>query len=70
MSELYGDTLINPTKGLNRIVKAGKKEGYSFDKDELGTALDEMDQAIRKAQQATGLFIGGDTEKDLYLTPF
>ena len=45
MSELYGETLINPKKGLKRIVKAGKKEGYSFDKDELGAALDEMDQA-------------------------
>jgi len=45
MSALYGETLINPKKGLKRIVKAGKKEGYSFDKDELGAALDEMDQA-------------------------
>ena len=45
MSELYGETLINPKKGLKRIVKAGKKEGYSFDKDELGDALNEMDQA-------------------------
>ena len=44
-SRLYGETLINPTKGLKRIVKAGKKEGYSFDKDELGDALNEMDQA-------------------------
>ena len=33
MSELYGEILINPRKGLKRIVKAGKKEGYSFDKD-------------------------------------
>ena len=45
MSELYGEILINPKKGLKRIVKAGKKEGYSFDKDELGAALDEMNQA-------------------------
>ena len=45
MSELYGETLINPKKGLKRIVKAGKKEGYSFDKDELADALNEMDQA-------------------------
>ncbi len=44
-SMLYGETLINPTKGLKRIVKAAKKEGYSFDKDELGDALNEMDQA-------------------------
>ena len=27
MSELYGETLINPKKGLKRIVKAGKKTG-------------------------------------------
>ena len=45
MSELYGETLINPKKGLKRIVKTGKKEGYSFDKDELADALNEMDQA-------------------------
>ena len=44
-SRLYGETLINPKKGLKRIVKAGKKEGYSFDKDELADALNEMDQA-------------------------
>ena len=50
MSELYGEILINPKKGLKRIVKAGKKEGYSFDKDELGAALDEMNQA--------GAFVG------------
>ena len=45
MSEVYGEILINPKKGLKRIIKAGKKEGYSFDKDELGAALNEMDQA-------------------------
>ena len=45
MSELYSEILINPKKGQKRIVKAGKKEGYSFDKDELGAGLDEMDQA-------------------------
>ena len=44
-SELYGEILINPKKGLKRIVKAGKKEGYSFDKDELADALNEMNQA-------------------------
>ena len=42
VSELYGETLIDPTKGLNSIAKAGKKEGYSFNKAELGEALDEM----------------------------
>ena len=54
MSELYGEILINPKKGLKRIVKAGKKEGYSFDKDELGAALDEMDQA--------GAFVGVEVD--------
>ena len=54
MSELYGEILINPKKGLKRIVKAGKKEGYSFDKDELGAALSEMDQA--------GAFIGVEVD--------
>ena len=44
-SELYGEILINPKKGLKSIRKAGKKEGYSFDKDELADALNEMDQA-------------------------
>ena len=45
MSELYGKTLINPKKGLKSIIKAGKKEGYQFDKAELGAALDEMNDA-------------------------
>ena len=45
MSELYGEILINPKKGLKRISKTAKKEGYSFDKDELGAALDEMNQS-------------------------
>jgi len=44
-SRLYGETLINPKKGLKSIKKAAKKEGYSFDKDELADALNEMDQA-------------------------
>ena len=44
-SELYGEILINPKKGLKSIRKAAKKEGYSFDKDELADALNEMDQA-------------------------
>ena len=45
MSELYGETLIDPKKGLKSIAKAGKKEGYKFDKAELGAALDEMDDS-------------------------
>ena len=44
-SRLYGETLINPTKGIKSISKAAKKEGYSFDKAELGDALNEMNQA-------------------------
>jgi len=44
-SELYGEILINPKKGLKSIRKAAKKEGYEFDKDELSDALNEMDQA-------------------------
>ena len=45
VSELYGETLIDPQKGLKSIIKAGKKEGYKFDKVELGAALDEMNDA-------------------------
>ena len=45
VSELYGQTLIDPKKGLKSIAKAGKKEGYKFDKVELGEALDEMNDA-------------------------
>ena len=44
-SELYGEILINPKKGLKSIRKAAKQEGYLFDKDELADALNEMDQA-------------------------
>ena len=44
-SRLYGETLINPKKGLKSIKKAAKKEGYTFDKDELADALNEMDKS-------------------------
>ena len=44
-SELYGEILINPKKGLKIIKKAAREEGYEFDKDELADALNEMDQA-------------------------
>ena len=44
-SELYGEILINPKKGLKSIKKTAKKEGYLFDKDELADALNEMEQA-------------------------
>ena len=42
VSQLYGETLIDPKKGLKSIAKVGKKEGYKFNKKELGVALDEM----------------------------
>ena len=45
VSELYGETLIDPNKGVKSIAKAAKKEGYSFNKAELGEALDEMNDA-------------------------
>ena len=45
VSELYGETLIDPKKGLKNIAKAGKKEGYKLNKKELGAALDEMNDA-------------------------
>ena len=45
VSELYGETLIDPKKGLKSIAKVGKKEGYKLDKKELGAALDEMNDA-------------------------
>ena len=45
MSELYSKTLIDPKKGLKSIIKAGKKEGYKFNKAELGAALNEMNDA-------------------------
>ena len=69
MSELYGETLIDPKKGLKSINKAAKKEGYSFDKDELGAALDEMDQAgafssveLDDSAMATLLGMGGEQQ--------
>ena len=45
VSELYGETLIDPKKGVKSIAKAAKKDGYSFNKAELGEALDEMNDA-------------------------
>ena len=45
VSELYGETLIDPKKGLKSIAKAGKKKGYKFNKKELGAALDEMNDS-------------------------
>ena len=45
MFQLYGETLIDPKKCLKSIAKEGKKKGYKFDNVELGTALNEMDDA-------------------------
>jgi hypothetical protein len=44
VSQLYGETLIDTKKGLKSITKAAKKEGYKFNKSELGEALDEMNK--------------------------
>ena len=41
-SELYGEILINPKKGLKSIKKTAKREGYLFDKDELADALNSF----------------------------
>ena len=43
--KLYGKTLIYAKQGLKSIIRAGKKEGYTLNKAELGTALDEMNDA-------------------------
>ena len=71
VSELYGETLIDPTKGLNSIAKAGKKEGYSFNKAELGEALDEMnnggaffDVELDDAALASLMGMGGAQQQD------
>ena len=68
-SELYGEILINPKKGLKGIRKAAKKDGYVFDKDELADALNEMDQAgafvsveLDDAAMETLLGMGGELE--------
>ena len=45
VSQLYGETLIAPKKGLKSIAKTGRKEGYKLNKKELGDALDEMNDA-------------------------
>ncbi|AII44065.1 hypothetical protein KR100_11965 [Synechococcus sp. KORDI-100] len=70
VSELYGETLIDPKKGLKSITKAGKKEGYKFDKAELGAALDEMDDSgafsdveLDAAALASLMGMGGEQER-------
>ena len=71
VSELYGKTLIDPKKGLKSIAKAGKKEGYKFDKAELATALNEMDDAgtfsdieLDDAALASLMGMGGEQQRD------
>ncbi len=70
VAELYGETLIDPKKGLKSIAKAGKKEGYKFDKAELGAALDEMDDSgafsdveLDAAALASLMGMGGEQEQ-------
>jgi len=70
VSELYGEMLIDPKEGLKSITKAGKKEGYKFDKAELGAALNEMDEAgafsnveLDDAALITLLGLGGEQQQ-------
>ena len=70
VSKLYGETLIDPKKGLKSIAKEGKKEGYKFDKVELGAALDEMNDAgafssveLDDAALASLLGMGGEQQQ-------
>ena len=39
--ELQGETLIELNEGLKSIAKAGTQEGYKFDKEELGSTLND-----------------------------
>ncbi|RPF80730.1 MAG: hypothetical protein CBB80_010650 [Synechococcus sp. TMED20] len=71
VAELYVETLIDPKKGLKSIVKTGKKEGYKFDKAELGAALDEMDDSgafsdveLDAAALASLMGLGGEQEQN------
>jgi len=71
VSELYGQTLIDPKKGLKSTIKAGKKEGYQFDKAELGEALDEMNDAgafssveLDDAVLASFIGMGGEQQQN------
>ena len=70
VSKLYGKTLIDGKKGLKSIIQVGKKEGYKFDKKELGIALEEMDNAgafsdieLDDAALATLLGMGGNQQQ-------
>ena len=70
VSKLYGKTLIDGKKGLKSIIQVSKKEGYKFDKKELGIALEEMDDAgafsdieLDDAALATLLGMGGSQQQ-------
>ena len=43
-SMLYGETLIDTQKGIKKIVKDSKKDGYKFDQAELAAELDQLDK--------------------------
>ena len=43
-ADLLVDFTLEPKKALKRAVKDAKKDGYVFDPDELGEALDEMNK--------------------------
>ncbi|QNI98435.1 hypothetical protein [Synechococcus sp. RS9902] len=67
VSKLYGKTLIDGKKGLKNIIQVNKREGYKFEKKELGAALDDMNQAgafndveLDDAVLATLLGMGGE----------
>ena len=71
VSKLYGKTLIDGKKGLKSIIQVGKKEGYKFDKKELGIALEEMDDAgafsdieLNDAALATLMGQGGNQQQE------
>ena len=62
--------MIDPKKGLKSIIKAGKKDGYTFDKRVLGAALDEMNDAgafddveLDDAALATLMGMGGEQQQ-------
>ena len=44
-ADLLVNFTLEPKKALKRAVKDAKKDGYVFDPDELGDALEEMDKA-------------------------
>ena len=70
VSELYGEMLIDPQKGIKSISKTAKKAGYKFNQAELGAALNEMDEAgafsnveLDDAALTTLLGLGGEQQQ-------